>query len=354
MKTIFYSLETSEETVKETVDQLKKGNLVVFPSDTVYGLLVDATNEKAVNKLLEFKNRPAGKPISVFVNWDLLPQTVKVDSNLRKRLEQLLPGPFTIVLPSKNKVIKTLESEEHTLGVRIPDDVLVAELVKHFKKPITATSANLSGRSPHYSIPSLLNSLSERKKRLIDFVVDKGTLPKKKPSTVVDMTKSRVKILRKGDVNIKESKSQISTSEDETKKIARELIENIVRNKVKKSISIILRGDLGSGKTVFVKGIADYFGITNIISPTYVIEYEYDINKSGLEKLMHFDLYTIATSDEYKHLGIEKHLEGTNLLCFEWGEKTGQILELLKKKSKLIVIDIDHLDERRRKITITQ
>jgi len=159
MKTLSITSNSQKEILEETVSQLRKGGLVVFPSDTVYGLLVDATNEKAVQKLLKFKNRPAGKPISVFTTWNQLPHLAKVDKLRQKKLHELFPGPYTIILSSKHKTSLLLESEEKTLGVRIPNSRLIDELTTRYRKPITATSANLSGNSPHYSVSSLFNSL---------------------------------------------------------------------------------------------------------------------------------------------------------------------------------------------------
>ena len=112
-------LEKSKKTViNETRKVLARGGLVVFPSDTVYGLLVDATNENAVKKLIRFKNRPHGKAISVFIpDLNNLHQYVQVDHRQDKIIRTLLPGPFTVILKSKHQTSKLLESENGTLGV---------------------------------------------------------------------------------------------------------------------------------------------------------------------------------------------------------------------------------------------
>ena len=352
MKTIDTTSLSEENILEETVGTLKAGGLVVYPSDTVYGLLVDATNGKAVEKLLAFKNRPRGKAISVFVDWNILKETVNIEKTLLEKLQELLPGPFTIVLPSKHKVSPLLESEDETLGVRIPDSPLVNKLIAQYKKPITATSANLAGRSPHYSVTSLLNTLSSKKKSLIDLVVDGGVLKKRKPSTVVDFTKSEIKILRQGDGNISESENYISNSESSTRKIAREFIKKLIDQKHGKPVAVIIKGDLGAGKTVFVKGIGEQLEVKNIISPTFVIEYEYELKNKLFKKLIHLDLYNIDSPDEFLHLGIERYMEDKNLLCFEWGEKAGEIAHLLEK-SQVIAVSLVHVEENTRKISIT-
>ncbi len=206
MKSIDLTKINQISIINSTIEVLKSGGLVIFPSDTVYGLLCDATNEQAVEKLITFKNRPVGKPISVFTDLQSMDQLVEINKNQQKVFEEILPGPFTIILPSKHKVNKLLESETGTLGVRVPMYRPIKELVEQFKKPITATSANLAGRSPHYSIGSLLNELTEKQKNLIDLIIDAGHLPKNKPSTVVDLSRSNVKILRQGNEDFIKSK----------------------------------------------------------------------------------------------------------------------------------------------------
>lgn len=350
LKTIEHSLE---EITEKTLNVLRSGGLVVSPSDTVYGLLVDATNEKAVKKLIDFKSRPVGKPISVFVSdFKMLGQNVKLTDH-EKILGQLLPGPFTIVLESRHQTSKLLESESGTLGVRIPDYKFITDLVKQFGKPITATSANLSGQSSHYSIDALLNELPDSKKDLIDLIIDAGKLPKNKPSTVIDMNEGDMHTIRSGDLVLKNSQTFTSDSPEQTRKTAAFILKNILKKDINKSLTFIIEGELGAGKTVFVKGIGQVLGIDNIVSPTFVVYYEYPIkNEFMFKNLYHFDLYQLTESEEFKHLGIEKILEQKNILCIEWGEKAEEIIELLKKKSKIIYVKMKYVGETMREIEI--
>lgn len=349
MKIVNINKTGEVSTINSTIKVLKLGGLVIFPSDTVYGLLCDATNEQAVKKLIRFKNRPAGKPISIFTNLKFIDQQVKINKEQKKIIEEILPGPFTIILPSKHKVNKLLESETGTLGVRVPMYRYIEVLINKFKKPITATSANLAGRSSHYSIGSLLNELTERQKKLINLVVDAGQLPKNKPSTVVDLSQSDVKILRHGDLNYSKSKIFLSKTSEETKEIAKKILKNVetmhALSLQNKPLIFIIEGEMGVGKTVFVKGIGKQLGINNIISPTFVIYYEYG-------NFYHFDLYQIEDKEEFKHLGIEKLLIPDNILCFEWGEKAGEIIELLKSKGKIVYVKMRYVNEKEREITV--
>lgn len=341
------------ELIPQTIRVLKEGGLVIFPSDTVYGLLVDATNEKAVEKLVKFKNRPPGKAISVFVaDMAMLEAYTAITVPQKMILEQLLPGPFTIILPSKHLVNKLLESEKGSLGVRIPAFSLVKTLVIEFGKPITATSANLGGNSPHYSVESLLSSLSQQKKDLIDLIIDMGKLPRNKPSTVIDLTQPTVSILREGDIEFKDSKTFTTKSEEQTRKTAQFIVQSVTKTHTDKPIVFILEGDLGSGKTQFVKGAADYFEVDSIISPTFVIYYEYPLKNKQFHNLYHFDLYNIENENEFQHLGIDQVLADKNIIFIEWGEKLGKVYEEFKEKAHIVYIKINYVTENEREITV--
>lgn len=347
MKTIKLKSNNIDQVINNTITVLKSSGLVIFPSDTVYGMLCDATNEQAVKKLIAFKNRPPGKAISVFCNFKLIDQLVKINKQQQKIIEEILPGPFTVILPSKHKVNKLLESEKGTIGIRVPMYRYIEVLINGFKKPITATSANIAGRPAHYSVKTLLNELSNKQKKLIDLIVDAGVLSRNKPSTVVDLTQSDVKILRQGDVGFpNKSKIFLSKSTEETKDIAIKILKEKLMNK-NKPLIFIIEGELGVGKTVFVKGLGESLGIKNIVSPTFVIYYEYG-------NFYHFDLYRIEEKEEFKHLGIEKLLIPGNILCFEWGEKAGEIIDLLKSKGEIIYVKMKYIDEKERTIQISE
>jgi len=345
MKIIKLNSENINQVINNTISTFKSNGLVIFPSDTVYGVLCDATSELAVKKLIAFKDRPAGKPISVFCSFNLMDEMVSVNKEQLILLKQILPGPFTIILQSKHKVNKLLESEAGTLGIRIPMFQDIKALVERFQKPITATSANISGRSPHYSIRSLLNELTEKQKQQIDLIIDAGTLPKNKPSTVVDLSKPNIKILRQGDRSFSEnSQNFLSKTFEETKEIAKQIFKQY-RTENSKPLVFIIEGEMGVGKTVFVKGIGEQMGINNIISPTFVIYYEY-------KNFYHFDLYQIEEKEEFNHLGIEKFLIPGNILCFEWGEKAGEIINILKEKSNIIYVRMNYINEKEREIIV--
>ncbi|MDP4010057.1 MAG: L-threonylcarbamoyladenylate synthase [Candidatus Shapirobacteria bacterium] len=362
-----------EKIIKETAKVIENGGLVIFPSDTVYIAAVDPMNEAAVKKLLEFKNRPTGKAISIAVlDQKMATDFVELSDEAKEIYKSLLPGPFTIVSKGKHKVVSGIEAENRTLGVRIPDNKYINELIKILKKPITATSANISGNSPNYSIQSLLNSLSEYKKNIIDLVVDAGKLPHNLPSTVIDTTESELKILRRGDLISGNAKTLISKSEKETEKVAEFLVKRILKQvqddnirdaynaSLQKPIIFGLSGDLGCGKTVFSRQVGKILGIKDkITSPTFVIYNEYEIplnpplTKGGnwLEKFLHFDLYRIKDAFEFEEIDFLNLFEPNTVACVEWSENMGEEnLKKLKNISHYFPINFAYIDENTREI----
>ena len=343
--------------INETVKVLADGGLVVFPSDTVYILAVDPTNEKGVKKLLDFKNRWTGKAISVAVlDEKMASEYVQLNGNSKNIYKNLLPGPFTIVSDGKHKVSQGIEAESGTLGIRIPDNKYIHDLVKTFGKPVTATSANLSGRTPNYSIESFLRPLSKKKKEMIDLIVDAEKLPKNKPSTVIDATESELKILRRGDLITGSSQTLISKSEKETERIAEFLLKKFggevetpcMPSLQKKPLIFALTGDLGCGKTVFSRKIGHLLGVKEkITSPTFVIYNEYE---TGKNKFLHFDLYRISADYELEEINFFD-LFKNSVACIEWPENMGEKnFERLKKENKVVTIQFKYLDEKTREI----
>jgi len=342
------------EDLKRCIKILRNGGLIVAPSDTVYGLICDATNEEAVKKLIAVKNRPWGKPISVFVDsFEMMKSIVQVKDH-EALLKSLLPGPFTIILPSKNKVCSLLESERNTLGVRLTTSAWIQDVVHSYGKPLTATSANISGRSPHYEPHGFMKALSKEKRSMIDFVEDGGVLSRNKPSTIIDLTGSSLTLLRQGDILPLSKQSFNSSSAQETKKIATYVIEKHILNLNKKPLVFILKGEMGVGKTVFAQGLGEYLGAEKIVSPTYVIYYEYPVNKNNIHMFLHADLYNIDEPEEFSHLGFEDYLKSGTVLCIEWGERMGPLFKTIKERAHVVAIEMNYKTEKEREIIINE
>jgi len=338
-----------QKVLRQTAEIILTGGLVVFPSDTVYILAVDPTNKQAVEKLLAFKNRWTGKAISIAVlDIDMAKDYVEFNNLAKNIYTTLLPGPFTIVSKGKSKVVKGIEAENGTLGIRIPNNKYIHDLVELVGKPITATSANLSGRTPNYSIQSFLRPLSKKKQEMIDLIVDGGKLPKNKPSTVIDATESEIKILRRGDLITGKTTNLISKSEKETEKIAEFLLKKNLNNQTKPLI-FLLSGDLGCGKTVFSRKIGHLLGVKEkITSPTFVIYNEYLIKNN---KFLHMDLYKITTEKDLEEIKFLDLFTDNIVSCIEWPENMGEkFLKKLKKKTRIVSVNFEYVDEETRSI----
>ena len=156
-------IKCDEKSVKIAVDTLKLGGLVVYPTETLYGIGADATNPNAIKKLAKYKNRPLGKPYSIAVTDIKMAQNyAKLNSTAIDLYQEFLPGPITIVSKGRHRLAPGVESEDGTLGVRIPNYKLVTDIVKLLKKPITSTSANASYKKRPYKISDILNNISTK------------------------------------------------------------------------------------------------------------------------------------------------------------------------------------------------
>ncbi len=178
----------SKNSISIAVTVLRKGGIVIYPTETSYGIGADAMKSKVVRKISGIKGRGKEKPIPIIVfSLNMAKQYAFIDAITGKLAGKFMPGPLTII-PRKKARYKYLG------GFRIPGNKFALELAKRFGKPITATSANKSGKPPLYKINDVIRIFSGS----VDLIVDAGNLPKRKPSTVFDVA-SR-KIIRRGPV----------------------------------------------------------------------------------------------------------------------------------------------------------
>lgn len=185
--------------IDNAVKIIKSGGVVVYPTETVYGLGADATNSRAIKKVYDVKGRNYNKPLSVAVsNVKEAKKIVYWNKYAEKLSEEFMPGPLTIILKIKKSFPKKLTAGKKKIGIRIPSHPVALELLKKLKKPITATSANVSGTKPQNDYVKMKNSMKDKVDLIIPCVVKYG-----KPSTVVDLT-GKPKILRVGVIPKKE------------------------------------------------------------------------------------------------------------------------------------------------------
>lgn len=187
--------------INEAVNVLKKGGVIVYPTETAYGLGADFFNPKAIEKVYQIKGRNFKKQLPILVSTlAMAKKLVKFDAVSLKLAKRYWPGALTLVQKSKVKS-QNYSSKFKTLGLRISSNKLASAIVKKFGGPITATSANVAGKSECYSISEVINQF-KNKKYQPDLVIDGGMLLKRKVSTVVQVIDGRVKVLRKGTIDI--------------------------------------------------------------------------------------------------------------------------------------------------------
>jgi L-threonylcarbamoyladenylate synthase len=333
-------IKNDGKAVDLAVGVLKNGGLVIYPTETLYGVAVDATNSKAVKKLAEYKDRPLGKPYSIAVaDQKMAEEYVELNGTAKNLYKEFLPGPLTIISKGKGKTAPGVESEERTLGIRIPNYKLVADIVKKLGKPITATSANASYKKRPYKVSDVLENISDKQKSLIDLIIDAEELPKNEPSTVIDTTLDGLVTLRQGKIKLSSENKTFSRSEENTQNLAKEIWQKYEFQKGKRSIVFALEGEMGTGKTQFTKGLARAMGITELVtSPTFALENEYQSDK---EKLYHFDAWRIGNSDELKVLGFENLVKNKSVISIEWAERVAEEIRKFDDEAIIIWVKIE-------------
>jgi len=362
MKILKVNESNQTKVIDEIVQSLSRGELIIFPTETTYGAGVDATNQAAVNKLLSYKTRREGKPLSIAVpDINLAEQYVEINETARKFYATFLPGPFTIISESKHKTAQGVESEFGTLGVRIPAYQLDLDFLKAFGKPVTATSANAASKPSPYSIEDLFKNLSEKQKSLIDLVIDAGELPRNKPSTIIDTTLSAPVELRQGDLAVEgvariedREVDFISESEQETKDIAKRLLLKNWKKIKTTGLIVGLDGELGVGKTVFTKGIAEFLQVKDTItSPTYNYVNEYDFVRHEVAgKFYHFDVWKVGTKEELERLDFYKILKPHHVIVIEWWQKISGFVSDLEVG--LLEVRLSENDKGQRELRVRQ
>jgi len=332
-------IKNNKEAVSSAIKTLKSGGLVIYPTETMYGAGVDATNNDAVKKLTVYKNRPLGKPYSIAVkDIEMAEEYGSLNSVSKNLFREFLPGPLTVIVRGKHKLAKGIESEDGKVGIRLPDYKFIRDLVEKFGKPITATSANASYKKRPYKISDILDNLSQKQKDLIDLVIDAGTLPTRDPSTVIDTTFDEPVTLRQGEIRFKDINDVLSTSEEGTQNIAKEIWQKNEPYFGKRSIVFALQGEMGAGKTQFTKGLARAMGITELVtSPTFAIENEY---KTGKNRLYHFDAWRLEDSNELTALGFEDLIEQRSVISVEWAEKVAEVIREFDDEAIVVWVKI--------------
>ena len=187
--------------LEEAVDILRQGGAIVCATDTGYLLGVDGLNVEAVKKVYAIKGRDFNKPIHLVVaDINMARILVEVNSRAENLFQQFLPGPLTLILKKKPLVPELLVSGLPGLGVRIPENAFLLELVRQANCPLTATSANRSGQATPFSVNEVFQELGDAVK-YVDLIIDQQGTQHAMPSTILDLTVQPPRILRQGPIS---------------------------------------------------------------------------------------------------------------------------------------------------------
>ena len=198
-----YESNPNEKEIARVVKVLKRGGIIIYPTDTVYGLGCDITNTKAMEMVAKLKGIKLSKANLSFICYDLssLSDYVRqIDTPTYKILKRALPGPYTFVLPGNNNLPKSFKNKK-TVGIRIPDNNIIRELVKELGNPIVSTSIYDEDDLLEYTTDPEL--IYEKWGNLVDVVID-GGYGDNNPSTIIDLSGDEFQVLRegKGDLDI--------------------------------------------------------------------------------------------------------------------------------------------------------
>lgn len=175
--------EVDKKVIDEAVKVLADGGVILYPTDTVYGLGANIFNRKAVKKVYNIKKRSYLKPVSLLVSSkDAIPLVSKASLNQLNFIDKYLPGPYTFILKKSKIVPRHLTNGSVNVGVRVPKSEIACSLAKIF--PITTTSANLSNKDTLDTPEEILKQLGCE----VDLIIDVGPLKSGNPSTIIDLT----------------------------------------------------------------------------------------------------------------------------------------------------------------------
>ena len=199
-----FTNKINDDELREAAEIIKQGGIVIFPTETVYGIGANGLNDEAVKRLYDVKQRPYNKPISLLVSdMNMVNRIAKDITKLEYALmEEFFPGPFTIVLNKKDIVSDSVTANLDSVGIRMPEGKIARKLVEYAGVPIATPSANISGRPSGTNLEQIMNDFKGK----VDCFIDGGESKLGISSTIVRVDNGEPNILREGTI----SKEQIN------------------------------------------------------------------------------------------------------------------------------------------------
>jgi len=197
-----YPDNPNEKVIQQVVDVLKKGGIIIYPTDTVYGMGCDISNSKAIEKICKIRGIKPEKANFSFICYDLShisDFTRQIDNETYRVIKKALPGPFTFIFNANKNVPKLLSSNKKTVGIRVPNNNIARAIVQILGNPIISTSIYDDDEIMEYSTdPELIH---EKYEDIVDLVID-GGYGDNEPSTIVDCSDGDFTIIRQGKGNL--------------------------------------------------------------------------------------------------------------------------------------------------------
>lgn len=202
MKVYDWKNDINKKELKEVVNTLKNNGIIVFPTETVYGIGGNALSTDVIDRVYEIKQRPREKALNIILSSkERIGDYAEVCSFLEQKIiDKCMPGPITIILKKKNNFGKSFTASNDTIGIRIPDHKIIKAILDELNFPLIAPSANISGCESGIDVSNIINDFKNK----VEIIIDGGNIQKGLPSTIVQVIEDKIIILRQGEMTAQE------------------------------------------------------------------------------------------------------------------------------------------------------
>lgn len=206
MKIYNWKEKINKQELAEIKKTIEEGGIIIFPTETVYGIAASALSEKGIDKLYKAKKRPREKAINIMISDKKEIEKYAIIKNKVEReiIDKFMPGEITIILEKKNNFGKTFTLPDNTIGIRIPNSPIALAILKEINIPLIVSSANISGMESGINPEEIKKYFSKS----VDAIISGGIIEKGVPSTIVKVDRGKINILREGKI----TKKQIENS----------------------------------------------------------------------------------------------------------------------------------------------
>lgn len=203
-KTIYLKEEQIDETkIEEIANAIKEGKLIIFPTDTVYGIGTNAYNEEACKKIYEIKGRPSCKPLSILISdISMIEDLVEnISPTEQKIIEKFWPGPLTMKFKKRKGILPDIISAgDEYVRIRLIKNGLIYKIIEKAEVPVVAPSANISGHQTGIKIDNIIKELGGK----VDYILDCGDYKSDEPSTIIQVEDEKIVVIREGKIKREE------------------------------------------------------------------------------------------------------------------------------------------------------